>query len=253
MYSVCTSVRGPVSFHSGQEKLASSPFFVAYKCPGSRRRRSVCLLTKRYVDRGATSRLPFLVRFSRGDTQLGPVTHNHSYFTLTLSLSPARQHYSCLFSVFALSVPCQCRVKKFNGRSHTHTHTYIYIYIYSVQCCFTSTETTRTIRDKEPRTSTSISTQLLGSEFVLSEFSVALRQQRPSGLLGTGSPGRPPRLSHSSRALTVGRVDFASYASKHHEATIMSEEFLGIQDTVDVRAYSSGRISVAVLLPDQRE
>ena len=29
-------------------------------------------------------------------------------------------------------------------------------------------------------------------------FSVALRPQRPYGLLGTGSPGRPPRLSHSS-------------------------------------------------------
>ena len=29
-------------------------------------------------------------------------------------------------------------------------------------------------------------------------FSVALRPHKPSGLLGTGSPGRPPRLSHSS-------------------------------------------------------
>ena len=28
--------------------------------------------------------------------------------------------------------------------------------------------------------------------------SVALRPQKPSGLLGTGRPGRPPRLSHSS-------------------------------------------------------
>ena len=32
------------------------------------------------------------------------------------------------------------------------------------------------------------------------EFSVALRPQRPRGLLvlGTGTPVRPPRLSHSS-------------------------------------------------------
>ena len=30
------------------------------------------------------------------------------------------------------------------------------------------------------------------------EFNVALRPQRPYGPLGTGSPGRPPRLSHSS-------------------------------------------------------
>ena len=34
-----------------------------------------------------------------------------------------------------------------------------------------------------------------------SEFIVALRPSRPYGLLGTGSPGRPPRLSHSSWAL----------------------------------------------------
>ena len=32
------------------------------------------------------------------------------------------------------------------------------------------------------------------------QFSLALRPQRPSGWLGTGSPGRPPRLSHSSWA-----------------------------------------------------
>ena len=30
------------------------------------------------------------------------------------------------------------------------------------------------------------------------KFSVALRPQKPSGLLGTGSPGRLLRLSHSS-------------------------------------------------------
>ena len=29
-------------------------------------------------------------------------------------------------------------------------------------------------------------------------FSVALRPHKPQGLLGTGSPGGPPRLSHSS-------------------------------------------------------
>ena len=34
----------------------------------------------------------------------------------------------------------------------------------SVQCCFTSTETVRTIRDGEPRTSTSTFTQFLSSE-----------------------------------------------------------------------------------------
>ena len=35
------------------------------------------------------------------------------------------------------------------------------------QCCFTSTETIRLIRDGEPRTATSISTQLLSSVFSL--------------------------------------------------------------------------------------
>ena len=33
-------------------------------------------------------------------------------------------------------------------------------------------------------------------------FRVALRPQKPYGLLATGSPGRPPRLSHSSWPLT---------------------------------------------------
>ena len=36
-------------------------------------------------------------------------------------------------------------------------------------------------------------------------FNVALRPQRPWGLLGTGNPGRPPRLSHSSYALPLHR------------------------------------------------
>ena len=45
-----------------------------------------------------------------------------------------------------------------------------------VQCCFTSTETVRTIRDGEPRTATSIFTQLLSSEIL--HFNVALRPQK---------------------------------------------------------------------------
>ena len=49
----------------------------------------------------------------------------------------------------------------------------------SVQCCFTSTETTRLIRDGEPRTSTSTFTQLSSSEYRVFKFSVALGPQRP--------------------------------------------------------------------------
>ena len=60
-----------------------------------------------------------------------------------------------------------------------------------VQRCFTSTETLRTIRDGEPRSSQ--------SSRVLFEnvcFSVALRPQRPYGLPHTHThPGRPPRFS----------------------------------------------------------
>ena len=65
-----------------------------------------------------------------------------------------------------------------------------------VQCCFTSPETIRLIRDGEPRTATSTFSQLL-STVRCPFFSVASRPQRPYGLLWTGSPGRPPRLLHS--------------------------------------------------------
>ena len=68
----------------------------------------------------------------------------------------------------------------------------------SVQCCFTSTETIRTIRDGEPRTSTSTLTHLLSSVALYFKFIFALRPQRPYGLLGTGSPGRPSGLLRSS-------------------------------------------------------
>ena len=63
------------------------------------------------------------------------------------------------------------------------------------QCGITSTETARTLRDGEPTTAISTFTQLLSSD--KGRFSVALRPQKPSGLLGTGSPWRTPRLSNS--------------------------------------------------------
>ena len=46
---------------------------------------------------------------------------------------------------------------------------------FSFQCCFTSTEIVRTVRDGEPRTATSIFTQLLNSDG--DKFNVALRPQ----------------------------------------------------------------------------
>ena len=51
-----------------------------------------------------------------------------------------------------------------------------------VQCCFTSTETVRTIRDREPRWT-------LGLLEGKCSSCVTLRLQKPYGLLGTGSPG----------------------------------------------------------------
>ena len=69
-----------------------------------------------------------------------------------------------------------------------------------IQWRFTSTETMRRIRDGKPRMFTSTFTKLLSSELSLFKFSFALRPQRPWGLLG--SRGRPPRLPHSSWALS---------------------------------------------------
>ena len=40
----------------------------------------------------------------------------------------------------------------------------VVVAVVQVQCCFTSTETVRTIRDGEPRTSTSTFTQRLSSD-----------------------------------------------------------------------------------------
>ena len=66
-----------------------------------------------------------------------------------------------------------------------------------IQCCATSTETVRIIRDGVPRAATSTFTApaLRTSGF---KFNVALRPQRPYGLLVNGSQGRLPRLSPSS-------------------------------------------------------
>ena len=62
----------------------------------------------------------------------------------------------------------------------------------SVQCRFTSTETIRTVRDGEPRTATSIFTQLLNSAATSSSMLLNLRPQRPLELL---RPQRPYGLS----------------------------------------------------------
>ena len=53
-----------------------------------------------------------------------------------------------------------------------------------VQCCFTSTETIRLIRDGEPRTATSTFTQLLSSKYVHRNLIRFMRDGRGRGELG---------------------------------------------------------------------
>ena len=61
----------------------------------------------------------------------------------------------------------------------------------TIQCCSTSIETVRTIRDREPRTSTSNFTQLLSSVIHVQVQCCFTSTET----VRTGSPGRSPRLS----------------------------------------------------------
>ena len=71
----------------------------------------------------------------------------------------------------------------------------MYDVVYQFQCCFTSTETVRLIRDGESRTATSTFTQIW--------FNVALHPHKSSGLPGTESQGRPPPVSHRSGSMLL--------------------------------------------------
>ena len=67
-----------------------------------------------------------------------------------------------------------------------------------VQCSFTSTEAIKTLRDwgaLDGHLDFHAAPELLKAGL---KFNVALHLQRPQGLLGAGSPGKPPRISHSS-------------------------------------------------------
>ena len=58
--------------------------------------------------------------------------------------------------------------------------------------------TNRIVSFKVPcQYTTMLRARLGGPQLGISSSNVALRPQKPYGLLGTGSPGRPPRLSHS--------------------------------------------------------
>ena len=56
---------------------------------------------------------------------------------------------------------------------------------------------------QHPRHTPSIAFRHIPPNCARFRFSVALRPQKPSGLLGLGSPGRPPRLSPNSLALSL--------------------------------------------------
>ena len=79
----------------------------------------------------------------------------------------------------------------------------------SVQCCFTSTETTRTIRDGEPRTATSTFTQLLSSEHS-SSVQRCFTSTETTRTIRDGESIRPHRLSHSSEHSSSVQCCFTS-------------------------------------------
>ena len=77
-----------------------------------------------------------------------------------------------------------------------------------MQCCFTSMETIRPIRDGEPRTAALTFTQLLSSDL---KVQCCFTSTETVSSVRNGSPGRPPRLSHSSWALGKGKKGSRSY------------------------------------------
>ena len=85
-----------------------------------------------------------------------------------------------------------------------------------VQCCFTSTETVGLLGTGAQDGHLDFHTAPELWSLCVSLFGIALRPQKPSGLLWAGSPGRPLRLSHSSWAqchwlietLTANRRNF---------------------------------------------
>ena len=71
-----------------------------------------------------------------------------------------RSSVQCFFTSTAETIRT---IRDREPRTSTSTFTQLLSSV-SVQCCFTSTETIRTFRDGEPRTVTSTFTQLLSSE-----------------------------------------------------------------------------------------
>ena len=62
---------------------------------------------------------------------------------------------ACLLHICPMNTHDACQIPVNKGTDNNATYTFIFF-----KCCFTPTETVRTIRDGEPRTSTSSFTQL---------------------------------------------------------------------------------------------
>ena len=94
--------------------------------------------------------------------------------------------------------PPSCPTAVLAALLHGATAAFLPLCLFLSVLCIKSTEAIGIIRDGELRTATSTFTQPLSSvlhSLFFFFFSVALRLHRPYGLLGTESPGRPPRLS----------------------------------------------------------
>ena len=131
---------------------------------------------------------------------------------VTLSVSVSLSLSLCFKGMFTLSIQ-QSRTCHSRSTKPRAKNTLLQI----GKCCFTSTETIRTIRDVEPRTATSTFTQLLSSAIVggnttlctattesdnrkspsSSSMLLYVHRDHKNYKLGTVSPGRPPRLSHN--------------------------------------------------------
>ena len=85
------------------------------------------------------------------------------------------------------------------------------------------------------RTNASPTATVLGTHSAVRSINVALRSRRPYGLIGTGSPRRLPRLSHSSWALCCPLLQccFTSTETVHTKPVLNWANCLFVEYTSD--------------------
>ena len=103
-----------------------------------------------------------------------------------------------------------------NGHLDFHTAPEFCVTKDQVQCCFTSTETIRTIRDGEPRTATSTFTQLLSSD--IEQVQCCLTSTETVGTIRDGKPRTT--TSTFSQPLSSG-VDYNFFLYSFREMTCL--------------------------------